>query len=47
MGAEIVECIATNVYLKDASGWRIVLHHSSPAGEAAESESGAGSAVLH
>lgn len=47
MGTEIVECVATNVYLKDASGWRIVVHHSSPAGESAEPEAGAGNAVLH
>ena len=46
-GTEIVECVATNVYLKGASGWRIVLHHSSPAGESPEPEAGAGSSVLH
>lgn len=34
-GTQLVECIATNVYVKQASGWRILLHHSAPsAGEA-------------
>lgn len=34
-GTQIVECVATNVYVKQASGWRMVLHHSaSAAGEA-------------
>jgi uncharacterized protein (TIGR02246 family) len=47
MGTEIVECIATNVYLKHASGWRIVLHHSTPAGESPSVDIGAGSSVLH
>lgn len=25
---QVVECIATNVYVKQADGWRIMLHHS-------------------
>ena len=47
MGTEVVECVATNVYVKSASGWRIVLHHSSPAGEAAQAETAAEPSVLH
>lgn len=27
-GVQIVECIATNVYVKQAGGWRMMLHHS-------------------
>ncbi|HLT26983.1 MAG TPA: nuclear transport factor 2 family protein [Zeimonas sp.] len=27
-GLQIVECIATNVYVKQADGWRIMLHHA-------------------
>jgi len=29
-GQELVRCVATNVYIKHASGWRILLHHSGP-----------------
>ena len=47
MGTEVVECVATNVYLKHPSGWRIVLHHSSPAGESPSVEIGGSSSVLH
>lgn len=28
MRVDMVECIATNIYVKQASGWRIMLHHS-------------------
>jgi uncharacterized protein (TIGR02246 family) len=47
-GAEVVECVATNVYVKQASGWRILLHHAASAGESVpgDRESG-GSVVLH
>lgn len=45
LGAELAECVATNVYIKHASGWRILLHHSGPpSGEAQASPSGI---VLH
>lgn len=27
-GVQVVECIATNVYVKQADGWRIMLHHA-------------------
>ena len=47
MGTEIVECVATNVYLKDARGWRIVVHHSAPAGDSPSAELESGSSVLH
>ncbi len=47
MGTEIVECVATNVYLKDASGWRILVHHSAPAGTSTSTEIGADPTVLH
>ena len=30
-GTQRVECVVTNVYVNGASGWRIVLHHGSPA----------------
>lgn len=45
MGSQVVECVVTNVYAKGAAGWRIVLHHGSPAAEA-EPSAPAG-AVLH
>lgn len=32
-GPEVVACVATNVYVKHASGWRILLHHSGLASE--------------
>ncbi len=46
-GTEVVECVATNVYLKHASGWRIVVHHSAPAGDSPSIEIGGDSTVLH
>ena len=30
-GAQIAHCFATNVFVKDASGWRLLSHHASPA----------------
>ena len=47
MGTEIVECVATNVYVKGATGWQIVLHHAAPAGEAAAAEVGPDPSMLH
>ncbi|MFA5685622.1 MAG: nuclear transport factor 2 family protein [Lysobacteraceae bacterium] len=44
-GSQVVECVATNVYAKTAAGWRITVHHSSPAAQA-EASVPAG-AVLH
>lgn len=31
-GPEVVQCAATNVYVKGVAGWRIVLHHAGPGG---------------
>jgi len=33
MGKQMVACHVTNVYVQTAAGWRIVLHHGSPASE--------------
>jgi uncharacterized protein (TIGR02246 family) len=30
---QLVECAVTNVYVKTAAGWRIMLHHGSPVAE--------------
>jgi uncharacterized protein (TIGR02246 family) len=46
-GRQVVECVATNVYVKHAGGWRMVLHHSAQAGDEAHPEVGAEPAVLH
>jgi uncharacterized protein (TIGR02246 family) len=46
-GKQVVQCVATNVYVKQANGWRMVLHQSSPAGDEAHPEVGAGPTVLH
>jgi len=42
---EVVTCVATNVYVKHAHGWRILLHHSTPATD--ESPAPASGTVLH
>jgi hypothetical protein len=41
---KIVHVIATNAYVKTPSGWKMVLHHASPApeGQASEVESPTG-----
>lgn len=31
--SEVVECVATNVYVRQAAGWRLALHHSAPGNE--------------
>ena len=31
VGTQMLECVVTNVYVKTSEGWRIVLHHGSPA----------------
>ncbi|MGD9943707.1 MAG: SgcJ/EcaC family oxidoreductase [Burkholderiaceae bacterium] len=43
--SEVAECIATNVYVKHASGWRILVHHSAPTNE--ESPPIAAGTMLH
>ena len=30
---EVVECVATNVFVKGPSGWKILVHHAAQAGE--------------
>jgi uncharacterized protein (TIGR02246 family) len=44
-GPEVVACVTTNVYVKYASGWRILLHHSGPGAE--QSPAVTSGAVLH
>ncbi|MBN9461365.1 MAG: nuclear transport factor 2 family protein [Burkholderiales bacterium] len=44
-GVQLVECVTTNVYVKYADGWRILLHHSGPA--SSEPVATASGAVLH
>jgi uncharacterized protein (TIGR02246 family) len=39
--------LATNVYVKTAQGWRMVVHHASPGGKAAEPASGEAPSTLH
>ena len=39
--------LATNVYLKTAQGWRMVVHHASRGGEMAEAPSGEAPSTLH
>ena len=46
MGSQVLECLVTNVYVKTAAGWRIVVHHGSPAAEVEPAAPPAG-AVLH
>lgn len=44
---QVVEVTATNVYLKGPQGWKLVLHHASPAMESEESEEPGFSPTLH
>ncbi len=46
-GSEVVECVATNVYVKGAGGWRILMHHASPLGDAPSPEVGPPASSLH
>lgn len=39
--------VTTNVYLRTASGWRMVLHHGSPAPHAAPADPEPSSKILH
>jgi ketosteroid isomerase-like protein len=39
--------LATNVYIKTAQGWRMVVHHASPGTEASVQEDGNQPKVLH
>ena len=44
---QVVEVTATNVYLKGPQGWKMVLHHASPAFESDEAEEDGFSPTLH
>src|SRR5690606_9012969 len=44
---ESVRCVATNVFVKNARGWRIILHHASPAGDGDEFAPVSTGAILH
>jgi ketosteroid isomerase-like protein len=46
-GAAQAYVLATNVYLKTAQGWRLVVHHASPGTVAQAQEISHGSQVLH
>jgi hypothetical protein len=39
--------VATNVYLRTSSGWRMLVHHASPAPAAPPASGGEGPKVLH
>ncbi len=44
---QLVHVIATNVYIKTPAGWKMVLHHASPATEGAAAEVEVPSGPLH
>lgn len=46
-GAQSAWVIATNVYVKTAQGWRMVLHHASPGSSSEVQELSESPAVLH
>ena len=46
-GVEVVECIATNVFVKGPAGWKLLLHHSTQAGEGETQAAAPSGAVLH
>ncbi len=46
-GAAVAWVIATNVYLKTALGWRLVLHHASPGSAGDVQELVADAGILH
>lgn len=43
----VIECAATNVFVKSALGWRILLHHGGPAIAAAPSPPASPDGLLH
>lgn len=45
--SQVVEVTATNVYLKGPQGWKMVLHHASPAIDTDEAEDDDFSPTLH
>ncbi|HPU52841.1 MAG TPA: nuclear transport factor 2 family protein [Burkholderiaceae bacterium] len=47
-GSQMLDCSATNVFMKTANGWRLVLHHSSPVSEGSTAaDIRTSSAILH
>lgn len=46
-GDASVRCVATNVFVKDARGWHIILHHASPADDSDEYAPVSTGATLH
>jgi uncharacterized protein (TIGR02246 family) len=46
-GRRSARVLATNVYVKTAQGWRMVAHHASPDGEAAEPAPSETPSTLH
>jgi ketosteroid isomerase-like protein len=43
---EVVRCYATNVYVREPSGWQMIMHHAAPAADDDAAPSSAGE-VLH
>jgi uncharacterized protein (TIGR02246 family) len=46
-GARVAWVLATNVYVKTAQGWRLVVHHASPGSETAMPTAGETPSTLH
>jgi len=46
-GPQVAWVLATNVYLRTAQGWRLVVHHASPGSPSAPLELAESPAVLH
>jgi uncharacterized protein (TIGR02246 family) len=46
-GTEVVNVVATNVYVKSGVGWAMMLHHAAPAGTAVQAEQDRPSGPLH
>ena len=45
-GTELLACVATNVYVRDSGGWRLLIHHAGAASDAIETGP-TGSDLLH
>ena len=46
-GLQTAYAIATNVYVKTAMGWRMVVHHASPGSPIDDQDSGDAPSTLH
>ena len=46
-GTQAVECVATNVFVKSASGWRLLIHHATQADDEDPPAAVPSGAVLH